>query len=53
MADEEDGIKPEDLPSHIREQIERFMGDRERCMPSERVALERKGFKATLDRPKP
>lgn len=29
-----------------RETIERYMGDPERCMPSERAALERMGYKA-------
>lgn len=36
------------LPSVIREQVERFMADPERCMPSERKRLERAGFKAAV-----
>jgi hypothetical protein len=34
------------VPPAIREQIERYLGDRERCMPSERARLERDGFTA-------
>lgn len=34
------------LTPGIVDQIERYMGDRERCMPSERKALEAKGFVA-------
>lgn len=30
----------------VKDQIERFMADRFRCMPSERVRLEAMGFKA-------
>lgn len=31
-----------------REQVERYMGDPERCMPSERIMLEQAGFKAIV-----
>lgn len=34
---------------HIRAQVERFMADPERCMPSERQRLEAAGFKPTSD----
>lgn len=33
----------------IRAQVERFMADPERCMPSERQRLEDAGFKPTSD----
>lgn len=35
-----------EITPEIRDQVERYMGDRERCMPSERAVLERQGFKA-------
>lgn len=36
----------------VRDQVERYMGDPERCMPSERLALESMGFVAKVQ-PKP
>lgn len=40
---------PADLvPPEMREQVERQMGDRERCMPSERAMLELAGFRAIV-----
>lgn len=41
-------VAPADLPPEIRDMIERYMGDRERCMPSEREALEKQGFVAKV-----
>lgn len=38
------------IPS--REMVERFMADPERCMPSERAALEAKGYKASAPAPR-
>jgi hypothetical protein len=34
------------VPPAIRDQIERYMADRARCMPSERQRLEEAGFTA-------
>lgn len=36
------------IPPDIRAQVERFMADPERCMPSERERLKQAGFGADL-----
>lgn len=41
----------EEIPDAIREQIERFMADPERCLPSERAYLETLGFKPAKKEP--